>query len=860
MLNQRKILNNNFNMKKLISCLGIVAICAAFNLQAQTFSNMTSILNSVPGSSNQPCVVDMDGDGLDDVVRLSSSAVYIDYQQADGTFNLSTFATSIQNEASWSIAAGDVDNNGFCDIAIGGGSRASFLMANDNGTGFEEVYIDDYIFCQRSNFADIDNDGNLDAFICHDVDQSHPFRNDGNGNLSEDQTLIETVPLAGNYASLWVDFDHDNDLDLHIAKCRQGSAPGDPERMNGLYRNNGDGTFTECAADHGLNDGDQSWVTVFEDFDNDGDFDAYTVNHYIANILYENDGAGNFSQVTAGSGINENDLGSWACIAADFDNDGYIDILSESGSNDEYYHNDGDFTFTVSSMNFDDGALCDLNDDGFIDVFTGNTVWMNDANDNNWIKFNLQGLLSNASAIGAKVMIYGDFGVQIREVRSGQSFNPMSSLNQFFGLGSYDSVDYVEVIWPSGTVTTVDDPQINSTVTLIEADCLFEADDITASGPVTICPGESIELSAPGGYEYNWNQELGSGQTVTVSEPGNYYVIMSEIGEDCISISNTIAVAFENQDPPTINYEGDLLSCASDPVTLESSEGLSYLWNTDEDTQSITINETGAYSVSVENACGVVTSENINFEFLTVESPVLTSTPEIIIGDDVTLEATGDNISWYGDSDLTDLLGTGNSLDVTLTGDQTLYMQSFAESVGAMQEGGKPDFAGGGGLPSSGGGSTFNVWETFTLVSVRIDAPSSGSRTIRLVNSNGAILEAYTANMSGVMVLELNWDIPVGEDYQILCVQNNLFRNNGGVNYPYAIGDVGELYTSTFGGQYYYYFYDWQIQKQSFNCFSDIVAVELSIVGLEELANISGLAIYPNPASDFLNVSLDLKE
>jgi len=420
-----------------------LSLLAAFvfvvsSLSAQTFSNGTSILNSVPGTTNQPCAVDMNGDGLDDVVRISGNTVYIDYQQDNGTFVQESYNVPMQNTASWSISAGDVDNNGYCDLMLGGGQRASFLIANDDGSGFEEIFIDDYIFCQRTNFADIDNDGNLDAFSCHDVDQSHPYRNDGNGNLAEDQSLLPTLDLAGNYASIFTDFDHDGDLDLHIAKCRQGSSPGDPERMNGLYQNNGDGTYTEVAAEYGLDDDDQSWVTVFEDFDNDGDFDAYTVNHYNANILYENDGTGHMSQVTAGSGINDNDLGSWSCIAADFDNDGYVDILSESSSNDEYYHNDGDFTFTVSEMNFDDGALCDLNNDGFIDVFTGNTLWLNDGNANNWIKFNLQGILSNISAVGAKVKIYGDFGVQIREVRSGQSFNPMSSLSQFFGLGTYD--------------------------------------------------------------------------------------------------------------------------------------------------------------------------------------------------------------------------------------------------------------------------------------------------------------------------------------------------------------------------------------------------------------------------------------
>ncbi len=62
---------------------------------------------------------------------------------------------------------------------------------------------------------------------------------------SEDQSLIETLNLSWklSIASLWVDYDNDGDTDMHLTKCRQGSSPGDPERTNAMYRNNGDGTY-----------------------------------------------------------------------------------------------------------------------------------------------------------------------------------------------------------------------------------------------------------------------------------------------------------------------------------------------------------------------------------------------------------------------------------------------------------------------------------------------------------------------------------------------------------------------------------------------------------------------------------------
>jgi len=365
--------------------------CAGLN--AQTFSNMTSLLNLPAGGS--PCVVDMNADGLDDIVTFSGANLIIDYQQADGTFSEITHNAGLANNPSWSIAAGDLDNNGYNDLMLGSGTVVSFVMANSDGTAYTENYISDYIFSQRTNIVDIDNDGFLDAFACHDVDLSHPYRNDGTGVLTEDQSLLPTVALPGNYASVFVDFDNDGDTDMYLSKCRLGSSPGDVERQNALYVNDGAGGFTEEASTYGLFDDNQSWVTIFEDFDNDGDFDAYTVNHTDQNYFRENDGAGNFTDITAGSGITATDLGSWACVGADFDNDGYVDILSESDVSDRYYHNNGDMTFTANNMPFDKGALGDLNNDGFLDVWTGATLWINDGNANNWSKIALTGTTSN---------------------------------------------------------------------------------------------------------------------------------------------------------------------------------------------------------------------------------------------------------------------------------------------------------------------------------------------------------------------------------------------------------------------------------------------------------------------------------
>jgi len=464
-------------MKKLL--LLSFTIFSLTNLIAQpSFTNRNDLIGNYDGYTS--ITVDMNGDYLDDFVRVSGNGIGIDYQQADGTFESVFIAMIIQWVPDWSAAAADIDGNGYTDLLLGNGQRASFLFANEDGTAFTEVFEDLYIFSQRTNLVDIDNDGDLDAFVCHDVDGNHNYRNDGNQNMVLDFNLIETLNLAGNYASLWVDYDNDGDTDMHLTKCRQGSTPGDPERTNAMYRNNGDGTYTEVAAAINLDDNEQSWATVWQDFDNDGDFDAFCVNHSDANRFYENDGTGVFTDIIVSTGINPTDLGAWENHGADFDNDGYVDIFSEMAR--ELYMNNGDMTFTGYDLPFDEGAVGDFNGDGYLDVGRAGDLWMNDGGTNNWVKFALVGVESNLHGIGARITINGDWGIQIREVRSGTGYSHMSTLIAHFGLGTSTEIESVLIEWPSGTVDLIENVDINSQHVFIEGENVLGTSDFALNG------------------------------------------------------------------------------------------------------------------------------------------------------------------------------------------------------------------------------------------------------------------------------------------------------------------------------------------------------------------------------------------
>jgi len=860
-----------FKKTNLFLPLFLCLIASVSLAQDVTYSNMSNLLQPTDGFSYEDCVVDVDKDGLDDVVRVTGSGIYIDYQNEDGTFTPFYFASFWSNPPSWSIAAGDLNDDGYRDFCFGNGSRVSFVMSSNLGQTWTEVEFPEYIFSQRSSMHDIDVDGDLDAFVCHDVDRSHVYYNDGTGNMMLSETGaeagldFETHNGPGNYANMWVDYDNDGDTDFYLVKCRQGGSPGDIDVINQMYRNNGDGSFTEVGAETNTNDPDQSWTSVFEDFDNDGDFDLFTVNHDIENRLQWNNGDGTFSDNDVfDSGINPYSLGAWELDAHDINNDGYVDIISEMGTN--LYYNNGDGTFTGSSLGFSSGGFGDLNNDGFLDVVRGNTLFMNNGNQNNYVKVNLIGILSNTDGIGARVEIHynasGGSMTQIREVRSGRSFSPMSNLSANFGIGEATSIDQIIVKWPSGVITVVDNPEINTLHTIPEAECLADDIEITASGETNICPGESVVLSAPNsGDSYSWSSGEDASE-ITVSESGTYSVAMYD-DQNCVSLSNNIMVNVLTEEIPEITAQGPTMFCEGSSVILTSTEAEGYNWSNSGTTQSIEITESGVYSVTTEGICYSESSEGIVVEVLANDMPVAEDI-SASTGDEITLTGSGNGVlTWYADEDLTDQIGTGTSLtvpDFNLEEQTSFWVTNTIDYAGEVQQGAKEDLGNDNdwGLPSVGGYSLFNVVEEFTLVNATVYAEGAGDRTFQLFNEAEEILIEETFSLTdGENLVEFSWSIPEGNGLSIRSPQNNMNRNDNGVQYPYAVGDVATIYTSNYGGQYYYYFYNWTVQKESFICESNPEEVVASIVGIEELEAVANLEVYPNPASDVLNITFN---
>ena len=508
------------------------------------FTDSSSLLVNQNVTSGCPIgVVDMNNDGRDDIVRLDDARyLEIEYQNADGSFTRYDFGDTGNNK--WGFSIADVDKNGYNDVFAGGAYNGLFLIkANTNGTSYASSSITGpTIFLQNANFADINNDGSIDIFACHDVGLSTPYQNNGSGVFTHTPSLIVAASPdtndddSGNYGSIWIDYDNDGDQDLYISKCRLGvSDSNDGRRTNLLLQNDGSNNFSEVALTAGLRPFAQSWSAAFDDIDNDGDLDCVLINHDMTNQIYENNGNGTFTDITASSGIaaalNKGGAGIQVMME-DFDNDMFIDIFISSrytSSKHVLFKNNGNKTFSEVSGNLNpedssnnllsiqSAAVGDLNNDGFIDILAGfatgynspsnnpDRLYLNAGNANNWSEIKLQGIVSNINGIGARVEMHTASGMQIREVRSGESYGTMNSLMTHFGIASQTAITKIVVKWPSGIKDELINPSSNQLLTIIEGNHplsrdIFEVSNFNvypnpANNKVTISTNLSKDMS-----------------------------------------------------------------------------------------------------------------------------------------------------------------------------------------------------------------------------------------------------------------------------------------------------------------------------------------------------------------------------
>ncbi|MCO6500607.1 MAG: M4 family metallopeptidase [Vicingus serpentipes] len=328
--------------------------------------------------------------------------------------------------------------------------------------------------------------------------------------------------------------------------------------------------------------------------------------------------------------------------------------------------------------------------------------------------------------------------------------------------------------------------------------------------------------------------------------------------------------------PPVANFMADVDTTCTGEVNftdLSLNIPTSWLWDFGDGDTSTQKNPThiyttnGLYTVQLTSTNGLGNDDTIKTNVVFVDLP----TAPAVQGDSIcpnltaNLTASGAGVlNWYNAPTGGSLINTGTSYTTpTLTTTTTYYVEDFIEAP--TQNIGKTD--------NTGSGSNFNnneqylifdVYQPIEIIDVQVYAGAAGDRTVELRDDLGLVLASKTVNINstGKHTLKLNFNVPVGNDFQLGLATNtpvtDLYRNDGGVNYPYTLSGMASITKSSAsvngGLNHYYFMYDWRVK--GVDCISARIPVEAKVdcpTGIGELSA-QGINIYPNPVNDVLTI------
>lgn len=426
--------------------------------------------------------IDINKDGYDDLFVTDkrsnkSNLIYMNNKSGGFTRGQSLIAdTAISMTNTWA----DVDNDGDADLLVLNNTRKpNTFYRNNNGTLVKELgmsFTQNISYYHGGSFADYDNDGKVDLFMCNYFPTRYNELHHNNGANGFGKEVASVIPAEANQSvgATWADYDKDGFMDLFV--------PNGTGNKNSLFHNEGNGTFSKVQ-NAITAEGGQSVGSCWGDYDNDGDLDLFVTNsNATGNFLYRNEGKNDFTKITTGAPVTDKG-NSHGCSFADIDNDGDLDLYVTNDKNAKFlYMNNGNGEFKRKDdemINFNFGksyghVWSDFDHDGDLDLFAAthsnqpNGFFTNNGNSNKWIEINLTGTVSNTSAIGADVMVYCGSKTYLREVNSQSGFGGQSSFTQHFGLGAAGIIDSIIVKWPSGIVQLLTNVAVNQFLNITE--------------------------------------------------------------------------------------------------------------------------------------------------------------------------------------------------------------------------------------------------------------------------------------------------------------------------------------------------------------------------------------------------------
>ena len=524
-----------------------VDIAAAAGLHAPVIYGDVEIKKYIVESTGCGCAfIDYDNDGWMDLFVLSGTRLggapdgttnRLYKNNRDGTFTDVTEKAGL-HALGWAcgVCIGDYNNDGFDDIFCTYFGQNILYRNNGDGT-FTDVTKaagltnDQPRWGAGCAFLDYDRDGHLDLFVSNYVRfnlEKAPvpgassncnfrgisvecgprglptghhslYKNNGDGTFTDVSQQAGISPFTQCYGMTVIaaDLDEDGWTDIYVACDSTPSL---------LFMNNHDGTFREEGVLRGValsDDGEeQAGMGVgVGDYDLDGHLDLFKT-HFTddSNVLYHNDGKGNFDDVTRQAKVAvETRYVCWGAGIIDLDNDGNPDLFMVTGNVypeverklPQYpyktpravFRNLGNRTFEelveaagpgVAAPHSSRGcAFGDFDNDGDVDILIINmheppSLLRNDIRGKpNWMKVKLEGVKSNRSAIGARVLVHYGGKTQAQSVLSQSSFYSCNDPRLHFGLGNNSVVD-IDVHWPSGRVESLRHLPANRLITLRE--------------------------------------------------------------------------------------------------------------------------------------------------------------------------------------------------------------------------------------------------------------------------------------------------------------------------------------------------------------------------------------------------------